>query len=55
MLLRRELDLAPFRDAYSEFVGKSIHPGGVTMGVIENQAYEFIIDTVEKTEQSKVL
>lgn len=55
MLPRHETDLTPFRDAYSEFVGEAIHPGGVTMGIIENQVYEFIIDSMEKAEPGGVL
>lgn len=42
-----------FRDVYNEFVGKGVYSVCMTVIVIENQAYQFIIDTVENTEPDK--
>lgn len=53
MLWRHEIDLTPFRNVYSEFVGKAVHSVCMTVRVIENQAYQFIIDTVENMEPDK--
>lgn len=53
MLWRHETDLIPFRDVYYEFMRKAVHSVCMTVRVIENQAYQFIIDTVENVEPDK--
>ena len=55
MLLSQETDHFTFKDTYCEFVGKAIHSVHVTTRAIENQAEEFLMDTVENMEPGIVL
>lgn len=49
-----ETDLTTLKDTCCEFVGKVIHSVGMMMWAIENQADEFLLDTVENVEPRTV-